>query len=59
MIKALLRVRYAHLRDNNEPAPRSEFQTILDAYEQAEGVMNDRDKAETFTRRIVAARRDK
>lgn len=57
MIKALLRVRYAHLRDNNEPAPKYEYQSILDAYEQADGIMDVKEKADTFSRKVITARR--
>lgn len=57
LIKALLRVRYAHLRDKGEPVDGDDAcAEIVDAYDKAvDG--DDKDGAEAFIRRLAAGRR--
>jgi general transcription factor 3C polypeptide 5 (transcription factor C subunit 1) len=57
LIKALLRVRYAHLRDKGVPVENDEgCNELVDAYNKAV-VGDDKDGAEVFIRRLAAGRR--
>lgn len=57
LIKALLRVRYAHLRDKGEPSDYDETcAEIVEAYDRAVEV-DDKEGAEAFIRRLAAGRR--
>lgn len=62
LIKALLRSRFADLRDTHEPPTDDSCNFILESYDRAleestSAETGDRDAADAFMRRVVAQRR--
>lgn len=62
LIKALVRSRFADLRDTNEPPTDESCSFILEAYdraveEAADSTVGDKEAADAFMRRVVAFRR--
>lgn len=57
LIKALLRVRYAHLRDRNEPAREEATLPLIEAYERALVEGEDGEAGEAFNKQLAVSRR--